>query len=93
MVKRVAKRGSAAVTSLDLGSIAWPGRGLGPGWSAAAARDLAIGLAAILAIAALIHQTGGLPSSYTKPLDFPQFTEAVRQVGLYWLHLNQAPSG
>ncbi len=26
-----------------------------------------------------------------KPVDFGQFTEAVRQIGLYWLLLNQPP--
>jgi hypothetical protein len=26
-------------------------------------------------------------------VDFVQFTEAVRQLGLYWLVLNQSPPG
>lgn len=26
-----------------------------------------------------------------KPVDFDQFTEAIRQIGLYWLVLNEAP--
>ena len=26
-----------------------------------------------------------------KPVDFDQFTEAVRQIGLYWLLLNESP--
>jgi two-component system response regulator len=26
-----------------------------------------------------------------KPVDFDQFTEAIRQIGLYWLLLNEAP--
>ncbi|HMS82774.1 MAG TPA: response regulator [Nitrospira sp.] len=34
----------------------------------------------------------GVNSYIVKPVDFQQFTEAVRQVGLYWLFLNEAPS-
>jgi two-component system, response regulator len=28
-----------------------------------------------------------------KPVDFAQFTEAIRQIGLYWLVLNEPPLG
>jgi two-component system, response regulator len=33
----------------------------------------------------------GVNSYIVKPVDFDQFTEAVRQLGLYWVLLNQPP--
>jgi two-component system response regulator len=34
----------------------------------------------------------GANSYVRKPVDFDQFTEAIRALGLYWLILNEAPS-
>ena len=34
----------------------------------------------------------GVNSYIVKPVDFEQFAEAVRQVGLYWMLLNQPPA-
>lgn len=34
----------------------------------------------------------GANSYIVKPVDFSQFTETVRQLGLYWIVLNQLPS-
>lgn len=39
----------------------------------------------------LLTYDRGVNGYIVKPVDFVQFTEAVRQLGLYWLLLNQQP--
>ncbi|HEX6532081.1 MAG TPA: response regulator [Nitrospira sp.] len=34
----------------------------------------------------------GVNSYVVKPVDFPQFTDTIRQLGLYWILLNQMPA-
>ncbi|HEX7093406.1 MAG TPA: response regulator [Nitrospiraceae bacterium] len=34
----------------------------------------------------------GVNSYVVKPVDFRQFTEAIRQLGLYWMLMNQLPA-
>jgi len=33
----------------------------------------------------------GANSYLVKPIDFEQFSESVRQLGLYWVQLNESP--
>ncbi len=42
----------------------------------------------------LLHSYGSGANSYVrKPVDFNQFVEAVKNLGLYWLVLNEPPPG
>lgn len=42
----------------------------------------------------LVESYGRGANSYVrKPVDFTQFVEAVKSLGLYWLVLNEAPPG
>jgi CheY-like chemotaxis protein len=34
----------------------------------------------------------GVNSYVVKPVDFPQFTDAVRHLGMYWMLYNQLPA-
>ena len=42
-------------------------------------------------ICELIRNELGVNSFIVKPVDFKQFSETVRQLGLYWVLLNQSP--
>jgi two-component system response regulator len=35
--------------------------------------------------------SSGANSYVQKPIDFEEFTEAVKQLGIYWLLVNQGP--
>jgi two-component system response regulator len=41
----------------------------------------------------LASYNGGANSYIRKPVDFGQFVEAIKQLGLYWLVLNETPPG
>jgi two-component system, response regulator len=40
----------------------------------------------------IISYKSGANSYVRKPVDFGQFVEAVRQIGLYWLLINESPT-
>jgi CheY-like chemotaxis protein len=41
----------------------------------------------------LVGYASGANSYVVKPVDFTQFADAVRQLGIFWLVINQPPPG
>ena len=39
----------------------------------------------------MVTYSGGANSYIVKPVDFEQFIDAARQIGMYWLFLNESP--
>ncbi len=75
---KVSRRVQAAVDALEAREQGAAQPPAGSRWTATAARDLALGLAAILAIGILINRTGGLPNSLTHLYYLPLLLLALR---------------